>query len=164
MAALTAASQRRIKPAGASIQRNFRVVNSDTIYFGAWVGLPGTSALTSSRGYAVPYQDESTLIWLGHAAGASPGDVETNMSVIGDTSESPVPEVVVDIGPLLFEQGTVTGVSAQTDVGDLVYASNDNDLTTTASYTPAVGRVVYWHSSTTADVLFYGMVGCDSSF
>ena len=158
MAALSAAVSRRIKPAGASIQRNFLAVNSDTIYVGAWVGLPGADALTSSRGYAVPYQDESTILWLGHAAAASPGDMETNNSIVGDTSESPVPEVGVDIGPLILEQGTVTGVSAQTDVRDLVYASNDNDLTTTASNSPAVGRVIYWHSSTTCDVLFYGFI------
>lgn len=156
MSALSAAVQRATS-SGASFHRNYRVANAQTIYFGSYVGMPGTAALTSSRGYAVPYSNQLTIEYLGLAIG-SPFNLSTSNTIVGNTSATPVPEVSVEIAPFVELQRVVTGVSAQTDVGKAVYLSNDNDMTLTSSYAAAVGRVEYWWSSTTCDVLLYGRI------
>lgn len=158
MSALTAATQRRVRNLHPWSQ-NWRAQNSNTFWFGAFCGLPGSSALTSSRGYLVEWQAEQGLLWAGYVIGSGTNNLSTSNSVVGDTSASPVVEVTTECGPFILVQYTVTGVSAQTDVGrTVVYASNDNDLSTTQTQAPAVGRVIYWHSSTTADVLMYGLL------
>lgn len=157
MAALTAKAERTFTPL-FSHQQSHRVLNAEVIYAGAFCGLPGANALTTERGYLVPFQDESTIIWAGIAlAQSGTGSVGIDGSVTGDTSASPVVEAATEMGPGILKNVTVTGVSAQTDVmRTSVYASNDNDLTTTANYTVPMGRVQYWYSSTSCDVLVYG--------
>lgn len=160
MAALTTATPRRFRNWGASCTQNARVANADTIYYGSFVGFPGTNALTSRRGYLTTYRNQVNMIWAGIALGAgTPGDFSTTNTIVGDTAASPVVEANFEAGALILEQYTVTGVSAQTDVMRIpVYATSDNDLSTTAGYPTAIGRVMYWYSSTTADVLLYGML------
>lgn len=171
MAALTAATDYQ----GVQLQEiwpspySFKVVNSDTIFAGAFCGLPGANALTSSRGYLVPWQDETNIQWVGYAISQSwTGGTLSQAragndpdSVLGDTSASPVQEITCETGVFNMNTVTVTGVSAITDVWrTLVYCSTDNfsDLSTTAtSYAPAIGKVIYWHSSTTCAVRFFGM-------
>lgn len=157
MAALTAKAERTFKTI-YSFQQSHRVDNGEVIYAGAYCGFPGANALTSDRGYLVAFQNESTMIWAGIAlAQSGTGSVGTDGSVTGDTSASPVVEASTEMGAGVLQNVTVTGVSAQTDVmRTSVYASNDNDLTTTANYTTAMGRVLYWYSSTSCDVLVYG--------
>lgn len=161
MSTLTAATQRRGRNWGPSIHQNFRVDNSATIFVGAFTGLPGANALTSDRGYLVEWQNQVNLQWAGIAiAESATNSLSTSNTVVGDTSASPVVELAVETGAYVLEQYTVTGVSAQTDVWrTAVYGSNDNDLTTTAGYPAAIGRVLYWYSSTTCDVLLFGMLG-----
>ena len=66
MAALTSApSYNIIKKAGSSIPLNYVVCSAKRIWANAFVGLPGTAALTACRGYAVPWANESTIQWLG---------------------------------------------------------------------------------------------------
>lgn len=158
MAALTASTTRRYRSGGFSWHQNWRVSNNDVIYIGSFCGIPGADALTSRRGYVDTYSDEQTIQWVGpciRTSYESAADRDNNR-VTGDTSASPVPEAWTEAGPIVLEQVTVTGVSAQADVRLAVYASNDNDLTVTASQSPVIGRVVYWYSGTTVDVLAYG--------
>lgn len=157
MAALSAKAERTFKTI-YSFQQSHRVVNGDIIYAGAFCGFPGANALTSDRGYLVPFQNETNMIWAGIAlAQSGTGSVGTDGSVTGNTSASPVPEMATEMGAGVLQNITVTGVSAQTDVmRTSVYASNDNDLTTTSNYTTPMGRVLYWYSSTSCDVLVYG--------
>lgn len=155
MAALTAATARRYRLRGKPEMQNFRVLNAHTIYVGSFVCMPGTAGLTSARGYARTYSNTQTVEWLGLAIG-SPFDLSTTNTIVGDTSATPIIEVTCETSAFVLEQYAVTGVSAQTDVGKAFYASNDNDLTLTSSQSPAVGRIDYWWSSTTCDVLFYG--------
>lgn len=160
MAALTAATARRYRPWGSPVPISARVANSDTVYVGSFCGWPGTNALTSRRGYLTTYRNEVNMIWAGLAIGTSAtNSLSVTNTVVGDTSATPVPEIAVEAGSFILEQAAVTGVSAQADVARIaVYASNDNDLTTTAGYPGVVGRVMYWYSSTTCDVLFYGFL------
>lgn len=153
-----------------SMPQHFRIANAIRIYAGALCGLPGTNALTSSRGYLVKWQDQINLQWAGVAmaqswtggliTSAQTGTATNVNSVLGDTSLTPVPEISVEMGPVILSNVTVTGVSAQTDVWrTLIYCSTDNytDLSTSAtSYAPAIGKVIYWQTSTTASVLLFG--------
>jgi hypothetical protein len=171
MAALSAATSPPYEHASRfSWTQTFRVVNSDIIYAGALCGLPGTNALTSGRGYLHPWQDQINIQWAGIAeaqswtggilASARTGTTTRVNSVLGDTSATPVPEISVEMGPVVLKNVTVTGVSAQTDLWrTLLYSNTDNytDLSTTAStYAPAIGKVLYWYSSTEADVALFG--------
>lgn len=160
MAALTAQTQRRMKTI-ASWHQTYRVANSDTLYVGSFCGLPGAQAQTSRRGYLTTYRDEQGFIWAGVLIGESAtNSLSATNTIVGDTAASPVVESSVESGSLILEQYTVTGVSAQTDVlRTSVYARNDNDLNTTQSQSGVIGRVLYWYSSTTCDVLIYGTVG-----
>lgn len=159
MAALTASVARRFRSGGFSWHQNWRVANADIVFIGSFCGLPGTNALTSRRGYLTTYRNQVNMQWAGICIRTnyeSTADQALNQ-VTGATANSPVPEAYTEAGPTVLEQYAVTGLAAQADVSRLpVYASNDNDLTLTAGYSPAIGRVVYWYSTTSADVLLYG--------
>lgn len=149
-----------------------RIANAIRVYAGAFVGFPGANALTSSRGYLVLWQNQLNIQWAGIAeaqswtggllTSARTGTAANVDSVLGDTSATPVPEIAFDAGTIILREVAVTGVSAQTDVGrSLVYCETDNyaDMTTTATtYAPAIGKVVYWNTSTTCSVMLFGLV------
>ena len=172
MAQLTAARSSDTYKKVWSLPLSFRVANAQRIYAGAFCGLPGANALTSSRGYLVEWQNQINLQWAGVAesqswtgstlVAAQTGTAANVNSVLGDTGLTPVPEITVETGPLIVVRSAVTGVSAQSDVWrTLIYCSTDNpaDMSTTAtSYAPAIGKVVYWYTSTTADVYLFGML------
>lgn len=159
MAALTAATTRRFRNAGFSWHQNWRVANGDVVYVGSFCGVPGTNALTSRRGYLTTYRNQVNMMWAGimiRSNYESTADQALNQ-VTGNTSGTPVPEAWTEAGPIILEQYAVTGLAAQSDLWRLpVYASNDNDFTLTAGYSPAVGRIAYWYSTSSADVLLYG--------
>lgn len=150
--------------------QTFRIANAVRIYSGALCGLPGTNALTSSRGYLQRWQNQINLQWAGIAdaqswtggliTSAQSGTASNVNSVLGDTSVTPIPEISIEMGPCVIKSLAVTGVSAQADLWrTLLYCSTDNpaDISTTStSYAPAIGKVLYWYSSTTADVLLFG--------
>ena len=154
-----------------TLKQSFRIANAVRIYAGALCGLPGTNALTSSRGYLVKWQDQVNIQWAGIAeaqswpggliTSAQSGTVSNVNSVLGDTSATPVPEITVECGPIILRNVTVTGVSAQTDTWrTLVYSSTDNytDMSTSStSYAPAIGKVLYWNTSTTCSVYLFGL-------
>ena len=76
-------------------------------------------------------------------------------SVVGDGSL----KVVTSIDSFILPGVTVTGVSAQTDLGALVYATTDNtfSLTKATDDWVAVGRIIDWTSGTTADVAMFSL-------
>ena len=166
MAALTAATTPSTRKVYSMIQSH-RIADARRIYAGAFCGFPGANALTSSRGYLQSWQDQLNIQWAGIAEAQSgvgslitAASTTTPSSVLGETSDTPIPEIATEMGPFIVVNATVTGVSAQTDVWrTLIYCSSDNfaDMTTTASsYAPAIGKVLYWYSSTSADVLIFG--------
>lgn len=171
MAALTASTTIPRTQKVWAFPYTFRVANTRRIYAGALCGLPGANALTSNRGYLDRWQNQINLQWAGIAeaqswtgsliVAAQTGTAANVNSVLGDTSLTPIPEITVETGPIILREVVVTGVSAQTDVWrTLVYSSTDNftDLSTTAtSYAPAIGKVVYWNTSTTCSVFLFGM-------
>jgi len=155
MAALSAATNKRVRILNSRVQ-NYKVANGVTIYLGGFIGLANVSFVTTAkRGYAIPWENTANLEWLGLAIG-SPFNQSTSNTVVGDTSASVVPEVSAETGAFILVQHTVTGVSAQSDVGKAVFGTNDNDLTLTSNNTTRMGDVEYWHTSTTCDVRVYG--------
>lgn len=108
------------------------VVASDIIYDGAAVGMSSGNArpLTAGddfAGFCVKQADNSS---------GSAGDINVDLYQTG----------VVKLA--------VTGVTAKTDVGSDVYASDDNTFTLTASGNSSIGTIVRYISSTTVMVKF----------
>lgn len=149
--------------------QTFRIADARRIYAGALTGIPGTGGLTANRGYLDRWQNVATLQWIGIAeaqswtggliTSAQTGTPANVNSVLGETSNTPIDEISVEMGPVILKNVAVTGVSAQTDLWrTVVYCSTDNytDLSTTATLAPAIGKVLYWYSSTSCDVLLFG--------
>jgi hypothetical protein len=167
MAALTAYAYRRYRPGGFSWLQNWPVLNTNVIFIGSWVGLADPLlGVTANKGYAMDYTNTGSIRWLGPAVRSnyeSAADRDAN-KVTGATGNSPPPEVWTEGGPIVLEQQNIAGVTAQTNLGQFVYASNDNDLTLTQGNTRAIGRIVYFNSTTQCDVLVYGFMGDDVAF
>ena len=159
MAALTAAVSNRSWASIQSWVQNYKVLNGSTIYVGSFVGgVNGTS--TAQRGYVKPYTDQTSIKYMGLAIG-SPFDETTSLTIVGNTSATRIPMVTLECGPGILRQYTVTGTSAATDVFRQVYLRNDNDMNVTQILSPRIGRVEYWHTSTTCDVLVYGALSAE---
>lgn len=124
------------------------VADGDTIYAGSYVSLAGASfATTAKRGYAIPHEDSSGVIPMGGFA---------KRQVTGDTSASPAPQVELDPKGGVLKKASVTGASAQSDVGDEIYFDNDNDMTTSSgTLGEPMGRIIFRHADGTFDVLIY---------
>lgn len=122
-----------------------QVVNAGVIYAGSLVGLNRTD------GYARVWSDLSgqTMVFLGVAL----------RGVTGNTSASPVPGVEIDVSGVVIEQvpvGGPAGDRTQAQVGDLVYATTDNDFTLNSTgAVNAVGILNRWYSGTTCDVKLF---------
>jgi hypothetical protein len=137
MATLTKDTPREYESAADIWCNHIPVIASDIIYQGAAVGESGTS------GTARPLEGGDNF--LGFAT--QQADNST-----GSAS---------DINVKVRQKGTVklkvTGASGVTDLGDEVYAADDNDFTLTASGATQIGKVVRWISSTTCMVYFEGL-------
>lgn len=145
MADLTASLLRAVKGAkGLSAE----VANAVQTYAGMWAGLRGPDHATT-QGYLDAYDDEKGMIWVG-------GHLDEQQ--LGDTSASPPVANRWNTEPKVYPQLTVTGVTSRGDIGKAVYATDSNTLTLTRPTlgTP-IGVVTEWHSSTTCDVLLFGL-------
>ncbi len=129
------------------------VTAGTVIYHGALV------SLDVSEGTAINFDDSATTVdnrFLGVAYVTDQRDaaLAAGESVTGLTDGSV--EVSVDTSGLVLESVTVTGVGAQSDVGALVYATDENILTLTQSAGQSpIGFVSRWILSTTCDVQLF---------
>ena len=118
---------------------NLPIGSGVTVFAGSLVGLLTTT------GRAVLWSDVANLEHLGHALEGGTGDA-------GGTVR-----VSIEAGDRILEKTAVTGVTAETDVGTMVHATDDNTFTLTpGANAPAVGRVIKFHTGTTVDVLIPG--------
>jgi hypothetical protein len=108
------------------------VVATDIIYEGAAVGL--------SSGYARPLVAADTFL------GFAESKVDNSTGAAGDKNVR-----VRTRGQIVL---SVTGVTAVTDVGATVYASDDDTFTLTSTSNTAVGKVARYVSGTTVVVAF----------
>jgi hypothetical protein len=124
------------------------IADTEVIYKGAYVAI-------NTAGYAVNIADTTGFEPLGVVLSFDEQNTDQE-TVTGDTSASVVPTVDVDIAMRVARKMSVTGATAQTNVGELVYATDENTFTTSAtSNIPAIGTIVKFHSSTVVDVLLY---------
>lgn len=114
-------------------ENDLPVIASDIIYEGAYVGENGS-------GYFRPLQGGDPF------AGIATRKADNSSGSAGDIN---VP--VRQRGRI---QAAVTGVTAVTDEGSAVYATDDDTLTLTASGGSAVGKIVRWISGTTCIIEF----------
>ena len=123
----------------ARSQQSYVVENAAVIYHGALVGLDIVT------GRLQPWNSDS--VSLKFRGVATPQD-DSVTGVAGTTVECPVDE-----GGMILHNVGVTGASAQANVGDLVYATDDNTLTLTATTNVgAIGEVVRYITGTSCDV------------
>lgn len=170
MAAITTFSGRNIRKIVSAVQA-FTVANGVTIPVGAYTMLPGSSGDTSNRGYLDNYLNYATAIFVGLCeswAGAAPLASITGGVVLGNTSPSNPYSAVqasVETGSHILLGQSITGGSAQSDVGKKVWMTTNNDFTLTSQtaigLSNMVGRVVGYVSATNENILMYGMMGCD---
>ena len=120
----------------------FQLTNAQVIFAGALIGSDTTTGL------AVEWFDTANFIFAGIAL----------RGVTGDTTASPVVDVDVNCGGMLLKKIPVTGVTAITNVGDLVYASDDNTFDVAATSNVAeVGIITRFYSGTTCDVQLFSL-------
>jgi len=170
MASITTYTDRDIQIIDSYVLK-FTVANAVTIPVGAYTMLPGTSGDTANRGFLDNYINEATAIYAGLCvswAGAAPLASITGGVVLGNTSAAnPYQSVMasVEAGPHILKTVSITGGSAQSDVGKKVWMLNNNDFTLTSQLalglSNTVGRVVFFTSATNENILLYGMIGCD---
>jgi hypothetical protein len=170
MGTITAYTNRNIKKIWSAVQ-NFTIANSVTIPVGAYTMLPGTSGDTANRGLLDNYTNMSTAIYVGLCegwGGAAPLTAITNATVVGNTAPANPYQAVmasVETGPHILRAQSITGGSAQTDVGKKIWMLNNNDFTFTSQLAVGlsnmVGRCVFFNSATSEDILLYGMLDAD---
>lgn len=139
-----------IAPRGLALQ----IANAVALYKGRFAGIRGPTHGTS-QGYVDHYDDEPGMVFAGMLESAGGLAQKT-----GDTSASPVPEAALQILPSIQRRVTVTGAASRGDILKPVYAEDNQTLTLTRPSDDAevVGVVIEWHTSTTCDVLLFGLV------
>lgn len=153
MADSTSPATQPIKPDPSAFA--LKIADAVTMIHKRFAGIRGQTHATS-QGYADSYDDEAGMIFAGLAkepAGLSSGT--------GDTSATVPPEVTLPLTPEILPRYPVTGASSQGDVMKPVYATDNQTLTLTRPSDDAevVGVITKWHTSTTCDVLLFGLVG-----
>lgn len=113
-----------------------RVTNGATLYKGTLVG--------RKAGLAIEWVGTDTAMeFLGL----------NGKQVTGNTSAAVPPEAEIDVSGRILRAVTVAGSSAVTNQGALVYASDGDSFTLTATTNGrAVATVLRWHTSTTCDI------------
>lgn len=133
-----------IFPARGRTGLSIQAKNAVQFYAGSLVAID-----LNASGRAARWADTASFKFLGVAL----------QQVLGNTSASPVPEVVVDASGPILENVPVTGVTAVTDQGAKVYCTSDNpgaDLTLTpTTNVKAIGVIVRWRTSTRCDVKLF---------
>ena len=130
MAALSA--DRQVQFESGDMQ-DLPVLANTVIYAGAFVGDNGSGLM---RGLVAGDPFRGIAIGKSGATVSASGDYDVR---------------VLEVGKIVH---AVTGVADEDDVGEIVYASDDQTLTLTSTSNTAIGRVVRHISSTTCCVRF----------
>lgn len=109
------------------------VIAADIIYEGAAVG-------DNASGYARP------LVAADPFLGFAERKADNSSGAAGDVSVR-----VLDKGKIVLP---VTGATGVGDVGETVYASDDDTFTLTSTSNTAIGKVIRWVSATICEVYF----------
>jgi len=149
--ALTARSTHREKPGGQTL--SVPITAATVIYDGALVAIAAAGALENWAGDTVTAGNTSFLLGIARITEQTGVAVAAGESKTGSTALDV--EAAVDISGVILEQVAVAG-SADAEVGNLVYATDENTFTVTA--TPgaaAVGWLTKFHSGTSSNVALF---------
>jgi hypothetical protein len=142
--ALTAAVRYEKRPAS---QIEMKVVSTETVYVGAMVNIQ------ESTGRVLNLSDTANEHPMGLVVELVPLDASDG-NVTGTAGGAE--RVVVETASVILMDVSVAGVTAETDVGDHVYMTDENTFTLTPTANiPAVGELVRWDATTIGDVMLY---------
>jgi hypothetical protein len=130
---MTTLADNKVRTYESEDYNDLPVIDSEIVYEGSAVGENGS-------GYFRP------LVAGDDFAGFSIRKVDNADGEAGDKRVK-----VLQRGKIILD---VTGVSAVTDEGSTVYASDDNTFTLTASNYSSIGKIVRWISGTKCVVYF----------
>jgi hypothetical protein len=129
---MTTLAADKIRTYETGFNNEFPAINADIIYEGSAVGLSSGNARPLVAGdQFVGFCTERADNSAGAAAAINVKVLQRGLAVLA-----------------------VTGVTAASDVGKAVYASDDDTFTLTASTNSPIGRVVRWIASTSCVVMF----------
>lgn len=154
MALATAPIEWETRDGGAFEALRFPITNSTQLYPGQFVQLDSGGRV---KPYAADAAGTDGGLILGMVA-PTRKDNESATVLLGNTSLSPVPEAIVNVGSFVLSNVAVTGASSQTNVGAKVYldatgTAGDHTLTLTSTTNGReLGEVVAWRTSTRCDV------------
>lgn len=151
--ALSAASIRRLR---TTKQVALQVVSAATVYKGGYLALGSEHHATAgNRGRLYPFNDAAGVIPFGLMdGGGGSGTSQGADSVVGDATYNNMAAVILD--GFVAENVSVTGTTAVTDVGKLVYMTDDDVMTLTRPTVGVpLGMVTAWRATTMCDVLFF---------
>lgn len=127
--------------ARSSETQAYILVNTTVVFAGSYVGIVDASGLVESLSDSVGFEP------LGFATEGATGDTTT----AGDETQIPV-----KTGGGVGKDFTVIGAGSDADVGELVFATDDNTFTLTPTANiPAIGVVDRHITGTTVDVKFF---------
>lgn len=154
--ALSAPLNADFTPGNSALQGAFEVKNTSVIYPGALCAFDGTS------GRIKPYGGTIGDRLAGWSLGVPP--VVGSAVITGNTSPATGytnPTVALAFGDFTANRLPVTGVTAETDAGKPVYATDDGTYTLTdpTTHRVAVGFVKHYRSSGIADVVMSNILG-----
>jgi hypothetical protein len=152
MAVLSAPSTVKWRPRGGIADRqSFIAISGDILYQGAFVVIE--EDIGTGHGYLKPLDSSSGVKDLFCGVVCNSGLYAEALTGDGTL------ECTVDVGGVTLQYKTVTGVTAQTNVGDSVFATDDNVLTLTdCTNMYPIGRIVRWYTGTYCDVRLYSMM------
>ena len=149
MADLAASTVHKTQPRAG--RHSFPIANGVTVYEGQLVGIEG--------GYANHWADGANDIFAGILLRGD--DPNTDGTLLGDTTASPIPEATVDTSGVTLMHLSIGGTATQAKVGDYVYCgtSNVTDMTLNSSgRTHPIGIMTRYRSATDVDVTLFSMM------
>lgn len=122
------------------------IKSGDTIFHGALV------SIELATGRLTDFVDAATHETIGRVVGFD-SPLQDDGSGTGNAGGTV--KAIVDIEESIVKSHAVVGVTAETDVGDLVYGVDESVVTLTPGTNAAVGVILRWISATICDVLFF---------
>lgn len=116
----------------------YELTNAVVAFSGALIGLD------MATGRAVLWSDSAGVLFLGLNLTKKTGDTTNHV------------EAEINCSGPVEKKASVSGVASIANVGDLVYATDDNTLTLTPTVNVGpIGEITRWYVSTTCDVKLF---------
>ena len=132
-----------------------------TIYDGALVGIE-SGAGTASQSLVTKWSDSEDLVFFGLArvtptSSGDTGDSVTGTTVTSIASANLLSTIGVDVSGVTLQGVTLSAgnLTTMTQIGSVVFASDENSFTTVADVAGAVGWITKVHSASVVDIKLF---------